>query len=244
MSERPAIVRVPAWRVKLLRWVLDVLFAVITRRQVSGLENIPSSGACLFVFNHVSNFDPPLLFTYLQRPHVTGLVAADYRLNRFYRFAIQTAGGIWIRRGARDRAAIETALKLLDNGWLVGVAPEGRRSPTRALIAGKPGPAWLTLKVDVPIVPVGVTNTWRIGHSLWHFQRTVITVTIGKPFRLPPAKGRNRKEHVADGTEMIMCQIAALLPRDYRGVYATHPRLAKLLSDQSASTGLVDLARS
>jgi 1-acyl-sn-glycerol-3-phosphate acyltransferase len=233
MREQPLIMPTPNWRVRLLRGIVNGLFSLCTRRTVSGLENIPTTGACLFVFNHVSNFDPPLLFTYIHRPDATGLVAADYRPNRFYRFVVETAGGMWIRRNARDREAIQRALSLLESGWLVGVAPEGRRSPNRALIEGKQGPAWLALKANAPVLPVGVTNTWRIGQSFWRLQRPAITVAIGKPFRLPPRDGRRSKEHLGECTDLIMCQIAALLPPEYRGVYTTHPRLEPTLRDQS-----------
>ena len=63
----------------LLRRILDLLFAGLSSRRVTGLDNIPSDGGCLLVFNHLSNFDPPLIFTLLRRSDVTGLVAANYR---------------------------------------------------------------------------------------------------------------------------------------------------------------------
>ncbi len=87
------------WKVMLLRAILNFLFAVLTRRRVYGLENIPAAGPCLLVFNHLSNFDPPLLFTLIRRTDGVGLVADNYRRHPFYRFVVEMAGGMWIRRG-------------------------------------------------------------------------------------------------------------------------------------------------
>src|ERR1700686_2519265 len=119
-----------------LHGVLSALYGLLCQRQVIGLDNLPTRGPCVLVFNHVSNFDPPLLFTLVRRRDATGLVADNYRDRPFYRFIVEGSGGTWLKRGASDRAALETALALLNNGWLVGIAPEGRRSPNRSLIEG------------------------------------------------------------------------------------------------------------
>jgi len=55
---------------------------------------------------------------------------------------------------------------------------------------------------------------------------------IGKPFSLPPIDRKNRDEGLQNNTDEIMCQIAALLPPDLRGVYANYPRVHELTLDQ------------
>jgi 1-acyl-sn-glycerol-3-phosphate acyltransferase len=214
-----------------LHSTLNALFGMLSKRQVIGLENLPTAGPCVLVFNHVSNFDPPLLFTLIRRRDATGLVADNYRDRPFYRFIVEGSGGTWLKRGASDRAALETALALLNNGWLVGIAPEGRRSPSRSLIEGKPGPAFLALHAGALIVPAGLSNTDQLGPALKQMRRITLTIRFGKPFMLPAPDGRDNKAHLRFCTEMIMCHIAALVPEPYRGVYAHHPELQCLLAE-------------
>lgn len=213
----------------LLRAFIAFLFRSLTRLDISGLENIPTQGACLAVFNQLSNFDTALLFSISPRKDLTGLVAHDYRANPFYRFVIEHLGGTWIRRGASDRRALETALDVLAQGWMVGISPEGRRSPTKALIQPKPGSAFLASRANVPILPVAVTNTENLALAFTHFKRITVTVRFGKIFRLPPIERAQRKQYLQDTSDIIMCQLAALLPPKYRGIYADHPYLKTLL---------------
>ena len=213
------------WQVPIVRSVLDALFAVLTRREVFGAEHVPAQGPCLLVFNHLSLLDGPLLFTVVPRRDVSALVTSDFRRRPLQRFLIEAAGGVWIRRGTGDRAALETALALLRQGRVVAVAPEGRISPTKALIEAKRGPAFLAARANVPVVPVALTNTEHVGWALKRLHRGTLTVRFGEPLLFPPLEPANRKQQLEDFTDTLMCRIAALLPPEYRGVYADHPRL-------------------
>lgn len=208
-----------------LRALIAFLFRFLTRLEISGLENVPARGGCLAVFNQLSNFDTALLFSISPRRDLTGLVAANYRARFFYRLVIEHLGGTWIRRGASDRHALETALYVLGEGWMVGISPEGRRSPTKALIEAKPGSAFLAARANVPILPVAVTNTEHLADAFLHLRRIPITVRFGKTFRLPLADSRNRKQYLQVASDVIMCHLAALLPQSYRGIYADNPYL-------------------
>jgi 1-acyl-sn-glycerol-3-phosphate acyltransferase len=215
----------PRWRSTALRFALSRVLDVLARRRISGVENIPREGPCLLVFNQMSLVDTPLLSVLVPRPDVTGLVAKDYRTNPLYRFLVECGGGMWIRRGASDRAALEGALGALKAGWVVGISPEGRRSRTGGLIPGKPGPAFLARHSGAPIVPVGFADTGRLAAEWRRLRRPTITIRVGKPFQLPPAQGRGRKQRLRADTDFIMCRIAAMLPPRYHGAYAAHPYL-------------------
>jgi 1-acyl-sn-glycerol-3-phosphate acyltransferase len=69
--------------------------------------------------------------------------------------------------------------------------------------------------------------------NLRHLRRSRITVTAGPPFMLPPLPARDRDAALKQDTDEIMCRIAALIPPEYRGVYADHPRLKELLQDSA-----------
>jgi 1-acyl-sn-glycerol-3-phosphate acyltransferase len=214
-----APVRLPG-RVAALRRVVHLVMRRLARIEIAGVDNVPRQGAALLVFNQLSILDTPLVTMLGGRADVTGLVARDYRRRPMYRLLLEAGGSIWLRRGAADHQALKAALAALSDGWLVAISPEGRRSPTAALVEAKHGPAFLARRANVPIVPVAITNTHRVGSSLRRLRRARVTVTIGEPFRLGEGPGRRRQDVLRADTDLIMRRLAALLPPDYRGVYA------------------------
>jgi len=94
--------------------------------------------------------------------------------------------------------------------------------------------AFLAGRSGYPVLPVALTGTEDrlVVQNLKRFRRTKITARAGELFRvdaLPRGKGRDREAALRVATDEIMCQIAALLPEQYRGIYANHPRLKELL---------------
>ena len=139
--------------------------------------------------------------------------------------------GIWIDRDNPDIHALKEARSYLKEGWLLGIAPEGTRSVTHALIEGKQGVAFLADKMQGLIVPVGISGTEGGLGRMFTFQRPKFNLIVGEPFRLPALDRKNRDASLQQNTDEIMCRIAALLPPKYRGVYAKHPRLKELIDN-------------
>jgi 1-acyl-sn-glycerol-3-phosphate acyltransferase len=208
-----------------------ILFRGLARIDVHGSENIPPEEACLLTSNHLGIVDAPLVFTILNRDDATGLVALKHKGNPFLRWLVSQVDGIWIDRDHPDLRALKEAHNYLKNGWLVGIAPEGTRSATHALIEAKPGVAFLADKMESVIVPVGIAGTENSLKKMLTLQRPRFTVNIGEPFSLPHIDRENREIAFQNNTEEIMCRIAALLPPQYRGFYSDHPRLKDLLDD-------------
>lgn len=208
------------------------LFRVLARLSIQGAQNIPAQGACLVTINHLGIFDAPLGFILFDRDDATGLVALKHKSNPFLRWFVTQVDGIWIDRDRLDLQAIKTVRTYLKKGWLIGIAPEGTRSPTHAMIEAKPGVAFLADKVDCPIVPVGISGSENSLKRMFTLQRPKITVNVGEPFKLPPIDRKNHEASLKRNTDEIMCQVAALLPPQYRGVYADHPRLIALLNQR------------
>jgi len=213
----------------LIRIIIRGLFNTLTRVRIQGIENVPQTGGCLLAVNHLSLLEPPLVFGMVKREKITALVAKKYRQKVFFRWLIRAVDGIWINREETDFQALREALAFLKDGGALGIAPEGTRSQTGALIEAKPGVAYLADKAHVPVVPVAVTGTETALSQLMRLRRPNLDLRFGEPFDLPPVKRDTRAEDLQRNTDEIMCRMAALLPPPYRGVYANHPRLKELL---------------
>ena len=215
-------------RVRLARGVLRpafrLVFHALSRVKVTGKEHIPSSGAYLIAFNHVSLFEPPLVCAFWpSAPEAMGAAEIWDRpgqslLARWY-------GGIPVHRDQYDRHLIETALSILRAGYPLVIAPEGERSHIPGMQPAHRGVAFLMEKAGVPVVPVGVVgNTEDFLKRALRGERPLIEMRIGRPL-LPPGPEtsvKSRRETRQHLTDLVMIQIAALLPPDYRGVYSQY----------------------
>ncbi len=197
--------------------ILSVLYNLISRVEIVGAEKIPREGGVIIAINHLGRLDTPLVAIASPRK-ITPFGAIKYRSWPVFRQIMEAANVIWVHRGEFDRESLQKSLEVLRLGGALGIAPEGTRSPTRALQRGKEGVAYLASRADVPIVPAGITGTERLKDDLGHLRRMHMRIVFGEPFRLP--KGRLRGEALAEATDLIMRRIAALLPPEYRGVYA------------------------
>jgi 1-acyl-sn-glycerol-3-phosphate acyltransferase len=214
-----------------LYFIVRLFFAVFTRLEVQGVEVIPTEGAAILVSNHLGIMDAPLIFALLKRKDATSLVADTYQRQPFIRWVVNTVQGIWINREDADLHALRQARNFLQNGGLLGIAPEGTRSRTGVLMPAKTGAAYLADKVQgVRLIPAAIWGTEKLFSKLAGFHRPPVHVCIGEPFTLPPLERQDRSASLQRNTDEIMCRIAVMLPPEYRGVYADHPRLHELLS--------------
>lgn len=214
--------RLTVWRRLIRRAILGLcrfLVFVLTRPIVTGLENLPKKGPALIVSNHLGDADLIIGFAYC--PVETDPVA-KIELHRIplLGFLLKAYGVIWVRRGQPDRQAMRIIFEALKEGRFVAIAPEGRESLTGALEEGTGGAAYIALKADVPVIPVTFTGTENnvVYQNLKRLRRSLVTVTIGQPFRLENMG--DRRKSVKVGTKKVMKTLAAQLPPERRGVYA------------------------
>lgn len=204
----------------------------MTTTEYIGEENVPKQGSFILAANHMSQADVPLLFAMPIRDDVIALAADKYKKSPLFRYLIETSESIWIDRDKADFAALRAAVICLNGGGALGIAPEGTRSSTNQLLEGKPGAALIAEKARVPIIPVGLAGTETAFKQLLKLRRPHITIRYGEAFRLPPMPREKRDEWLRDSTTEIMCRLAAVLPPQYHGFYADHPRLKELLAEQ------------
>ncbi|RPI34312.1 MAG: 1-acyl-sn-glycerol-3-phosphate acyltransferase [Chloroflexota bacterium] len=219
----------------IIHWFVTLLFRILAHVEVTGLENVPAKGAAILASNHLGILDAPLVFILVDRKDTTALVAKKHRTNIFLRMLIEGVNGIWINRDEADTRAMRAAFEHLSKGGILGVAPEGTRSPDGKLNYAKTGAAYLAERAKVPVIPAAVTGSHRGIHQILQFHRPRITMRFGKPFMLPPIERHDRDAGLQRATDEIMVRIAAMLPEEVRGVYADHPRLKEYLQEQAAS---------
>jgi len=198
------------------------LLYLLTRPTVEGLENVPPYSAYMIVANHLATVDPAM--TILLWPHhPEGLAAANQMETLFPGFLMRLYGPVPVHRGEYDRVVLEKALAIFKSNRPVFIMPEGTRSRKPGMQHAKPGAAYMAIKANVKIVPVGITGTEAVTDHWKQWRRPRLTMKIGQPFKLPPLPSMNRDDrhhHLEECTTLIMKRIAELLPVEYRGVYA------------------------
>ena len=186
------------------------LFRTVFRCTVTGAENIPKTGGVLLVANHASYLDPPLLGCAVDRM-VYFVAKAELFKMPVLKWLLPRLGAFPVVRGAADRSAIRRAIELLNAGEVVGIFPEGTRTRTGELLPPQRGAALIALRTGVPIVPVGLSGTFRGIH--WKGWRPVfrrISVRIGKPLDLSGIDPTSR-EATFEVSQLMMAGIEQCL---------------------------------
>jgi 1-acyl-sn-glycerol-3-phosphate acyltransferase len=205
---------------RLAQPLMRILLRIFTRWEASGLENLPPGGPLIVAINHLGHLDAPLVIATLPWP-VEAVALSDLFRVPVTGQLLRLYGVIPVHRDQFDRQVIRRALQVLDEGKVLILAPEARMSLTGALERARNGVAYLALRSGAPILPVALTGPEKAYAEWMRLRRPRLTVTIGKPFTLPPyqSKGSARREQLAEATDEIMYRLAALLPSEYRGVY-------------------------
>jgi 1-acyl-sn-glycerol-3-phosphate acyltransferase len=218
-----------------LRGLIRFIFKLIAEVEVIGKENVPEKGAFVIATNHIGIIDIAMFHYVFDRFDMFIPVAEKWEKIGWINFLGRHLNFLFVDRFNPDLKALRKMIGLIEAGNSLVIAPEGTRSRTGALIDGKPGVAYLAARSGFPVVPVAITGTEDkvIWGNVKRFRKSKVTLTGGIPFTLPPIPRENRDEALQRYTDEIMCQIAAILPERYRGVYAEHPRLRELLRERA-----------
>ncbi len=201
------------------RTVVWLIRPLIARLHTVGVENVPRSGPVILALNHVAWIDTPLAA--LRAPRMTHFMA------KIEMFGVPILGGIMrllgsfpVRRGEGDRESLRVALRLLAQGEMVVIYPEGHRSGG-TLIKAHPGASLIAFRSGAPVVPVAISGTERVfkgfRYGPWAPR---VTISYGKPIHLKASGARYTRDDLAQSTHLIMRRIAEMLPPAYRGEYA------------------------
>ncbi|NPA31382.1 MAG: 1-acyl-sn-glycerol-3-phosphate acyltransferase [Chloroflexi bacterium] len=222
----------PAWwnlaARRTLRPVFRGLFRAAYRVRLTGLENIPSRGPYVVVYNHVSIVDPPFILSFWPTHRIETVAAVEvFQRGKGQSLLTWLYGALPIYRGKPDRQQLERLVTVLRSGWPLLLAPEGTRSHTPGMGPGWTGLAYVLDQVgEVPVVPVGVVGSTDAAlRAALRGKRPRLEMRVGRPFTLPPLSAWSgpRKRARRLNTDLMMYRLAALLPPEYRGVYAAEP---------------------
>ncbi|MGH2395727.1 MAG: lysophospholipid acyltransferase family protein [bacterium] len=196
--------------------VLSGLFKVLFRYRIEGRSNEPERGPFIAAANHASAIDPPLIGLVLRHRAVYMAKVELFSIPILGSW-LRSVGSFPVRRGQPDRGAVRHSLKVLADGGVLVMFPEGTRSPDGRLQDPEPGAALLALRTGVPVVPVSVVNSHRAmskSSRLPGLQQ--VKVIIGRPLPVPKIEGRLDHKLLEEWGRRIMAEIAKLLPEDQK----------------------------
>lgn len=187
----------------LFRGLFRILFRWGYRYQVIGHENIPKEGAVLICSNHISNLDPPLVGSSMQRK-VSYMAKESLFKIPIVSFLIKRFGAFPVKRGVQDKQALRTAMGILKEGQVLGIFPEGTRSKTGRLGKPLPGAGMFALKEDSVVIPVAILGPYAFFKGL--------RIVFGEPVKLDDLKqGKITSEATRKASDRIMDSIQKLL---------------------------------
>lgn len=234
-------------------WVVKAFLAPILhplfRPWVEGLEHLPDDGPAILASNHLSFLDS--IFLPLLAPRrITFLAKSDYFNERGFKGFLKKlfftgVGQVPIDRsgGEASEAALRTGVRILSEGNLLGIYPEGTRSPDGRLYRGKIGVARMALEADVPVIPVAMIGTFEVqppGQVRPNIRR--VGIRIGKPLDFSRYRGLEDDRFVLRSmTDEIMYELMMLSGQEYVDTYAAKAKAEQAaLRAAAAPTSLTD----
>lgn len=181
-----------------------IYFRIFKRVTVEGRENIPKQGPVLLCSNHPSAWDMFLIAVFVKRK-VHYMAKVELFRNPILAFILKCLGAFPVSRGKGDVGSVKTVFRLLDEGKVVGIFPEGTRTPGKDPKKRKAGAAMIAARSKAPVIPVGVVWNKKIFSK--------VRLVFGEPFfvRAEMEDGHIGKDELMHLTEDILDRIYALI---------------------------------
>jgi 1-acyl-sn-glycerol-3-phosphate acyltransferase len=216
----------------LLKAILLPLLSLIFRPKVEGLSHVPTHGAAIIASNHLS-FSDSIFMPLVVPRRVTFLAKSEYFTGRGIKGRLIAAffralGQVPVDRsgGRASEAALETGLRILREGNLLGIYPEGTRSPDGRLYRGRTGIARMALESGVPVIPVAMIDTDKIqppGKALPKIMQ--VGIRFGEPLDFSRYEGMSGDRFILRSvTDEIMYALMDLGGQEYVDMYATRAK--------------------
>lgn len=180
--------------------VVSFIFKPLYRIEAIGAENFPKEGGVLLCSNHISNFDPIVVGIMIKRDVYYMAKEELFDLPLFGKI-VEMCRAFPVKRGMSDREALRKGLKVLKEGHVLGLFPEGTRSKTGELGKGLAGAGFFALKSDAAVVPCAVIGPYKSFRKL--------KMVYGKPIDM--VELRKTRASAEQVTELIMSEIHKLI---------------------------------
>ncbi|MEU7056547.1 lysophospholipid acyltransferase family protein [Streptomyces sp. NPDC046197] len=217
-----------------IKAVLAPIMRLMFRPRVEGAEHIPGDGPVILAGNHLTFIDSVILPVVCDRQvffigkdeYVTGKGLKGRLMAWFF----TGVGMIPVDRdgGKGGVAALMTGRRILEEGKVFGIYPEGTRSPDGRLYRGRTGIARLTLMTGAPVVPFAMIGTDKIQPGGAGMPRpSRVTVRFGEPLEFSRYEGMDRDRYVLRAvTDSVMAEVMRLSGQEYVDMYATKAKAA------------------
>jgi 1-acyl-sn-glycerol-3-phosphate acyltransferase len=233
----------------LKKGVLGPLLKAVYDPWVEGLEHVPETGGAIFASNHLS-FSDSIFLPLVVKRRITFLAKADYFTGeglkgRATASFFRGVGQVPVDRtgGKASEAALQTGIRILKSGELLGLYPEGTRSPDGRLYRGKTGVARMALEAEVPVLPAAMIGTDVVqptGQKIPNRGKGIVGVRIGKPLDFSRYEGMSTDRFVLRSiTDEIMYELMELSGQEYVDMYATKAKAEIEAAKKAAEAGVL-----
>lgn len=187
---------------KIVKFIGTIYFFIFNKVRVLGADNIPKSGGLILCSNHIHWLDPLLMGVYIKRK-IFFMAKAELFKNHFFAMILKGINAFPVKRGTADISAIKKSLKVIKNGRILGIFPEGHRSKDGNLLPAEPGVALISLKTDAPVVPMRINGNYKFLGKLY--------ITIGKPIIFSEYRDKKLSmDEMSKLSQLVMDEIAKL----------------------------------
>ena len=186
---------------KLVKVVLNAVYRIAFRVKISG--EVPNEGAYILCCNHINYLDAAAIVLFNKRK-VNFVAKEDLFTHGILMWLGHLFDAIPIKRDMQDIEAMKRCLKVLKNGELLGIFPEGTRKGMEKNMKAKNGAAFMAIKSNVKVIPIGIHGTFKPFSKVY--------VNYGEPIDLSEYKGQ--KEKLDEATEKIMEAIVMLTKKE------------------------------
>lgn len=195
---------------RLAKWsIISPILHTYFRGRIYGAEKIPQFNPYIVVSNHASNLDPPILGIAVNRP-VAFMAKEELFQVPILKNFISLYGAYPVKRDHGDLAAIKSAIKVLDRGWLAGIFLQGTRTPNGKITDPKLGAALIAAKTQTPLIPASIWGTENILTGSKIPRSAPITVRFGEIIPPPQSKKKADLQAVTEQCQQVINEMHAL----------------------------------
>lgn len=174
---------------KILVFLIRTFSKIVFRVKKIGEENVPNEGAYIMCANHLSNWDAPILVSSTKRP-MNVMAKEEIFKNKFIHWLGKQCMVFPVKRGKMDLDSMKHSLKVLKNGEILMLFPEGTRKGMAKNGRAQNGAAFMALRTGVPVIPVNISGDMKPFHK--------VTLTYGKPLDFSQYKTNKPEKEILE----------------------------------------------